>query len=152
MPIRMTGMAQLPDKIQDALKLARRMSERSLNTYSGNCVGAVAISRSGEQFEGAFVENASYGVTICAEPAAFLAANTAGVRDIVTVMIVGGDPRIEGPGQPCTPCGRCRQFMWEFVCESGHDIELYCADLRLESILLTTLSELLPYAFPLGNF
>jgi cytidine deaminase len=148
MAIRFTQDRRLPTSAGPLLSEAREVGYRSYNKYSGFVVGAVVETFDGTRFAGAFMENVSYGLTICAEPAAILAANTAGHRDIATIAIVGGDPSDDQPtSPPCMPCGRCRQFIWEVAALNRRDIEIYCSNLALEGVLLTTARELLPFAF-----
>lgn len=88
--------------------------------YSGFRVGAALLAADGRVFIGANVENAAYSPSICAERVAMPAAVVAGVRDFAALAVVG-----DGPG-PCTPCGVCRQVLYEFapnllVLASGSD-------------------------------
>jgi cytidine deaminase len=80
--------------------------KRAYVPYSNFPVGAALRTASGAIFQGANVENASFGLTICAERVAASAAIVAGEREFVTIAIVsrGG----------ATPCGACRQFLAEF--------------------------------------
>lgn len=137
-----------PPKAHDLLKLASTTSVNACHPHSGGgyLVGAAVENSDGSRFSGAFMENASYGLTVCAEIAAVLAASSAGHRDIMKVAIAGGRSAHE-PGPPCTPCGACRQVIWEAAKVSGREIEVYCADLSLTNILLTTSGELLPLAW-----
>jgi len=147
--IRVPDIAALPEYAQRLLQAARDVAPNSYNPYSDYIVGAAVAVADGTVFVGAFFENASYGMTICAEPAAVLAANSAGKRDIRTIAVVGGPhaSMTTSSGQPCTPCGRCRQILAELAHLNGREIEVYAADLSLTSILLLTSEELLPYAF-----
>ena len=77
--------------------------------YSNFRVGAALLAVDGRIFSGANVENAAYGSTICAERVAMPAAVVAGVREFVALAVVG-----DGDG-PCTPCGACRQVLFEFA-------------------------------------
>lgn len=147
MGIHLDGAEVLPVRIARLLTAAREVANRSYNPYSGNLVGAAVETSSGGQFVGCFMENLSYGMTICAEPSAIMAANAAGHRDIVTIAIVGGDPKNEQAGGPCTPCGRCRQILWEVASINHRDVEVYGANLLLEKVLVTSAVELMPYPF-----
>jgi cytidine deaminase len=97
-----------PRTLDDVVASARSARERAYAPYSRFLVGAAVLSDDGRVFEGANVENASYGVTICAERVAAATAVAAGVRRIEAVAVVGGSYR------PAAPCGACRQFLFEF--------------------------------------
>lgn len=102
--------------------------------YSGYRVGACVRDEQGRLFKGCNVENASYGMTICAERNAITSAVTEGMRRIIAIAIV-----IEH-GIP-SPCGACRQFMREFAT----DIKIILAS--RDGTRITTLSALLPDSF-----
>jgi len=99
-------------------------------------------------------ENASYGLSLCAETVALAAANVAGrLRDVVAVGIVGGaigPAGIEGDA-PIYPCGRCRQILNEAAQLGDRDLIVYCAS--ADGVIMRThrLSELLPHAFGPGD-
>jgi homotetrameric cytidine deaminase len=107
--------------------------------YSGYAVGAAVESDDGRIFAGGNVENASYGLTICAERSAMVAAASAGARRIVRVVVVAS-------GAP-SPCGACRQVLAEF-CNDDAVIESLDPE-RPADIRRTTLGALLPNAFRL---
>lgn len=93
----------------DLLRRARQVRQRAYTPYSGFKVGAAVLTAGGEVFEGANIENASYGLTMCAERVAIGTMVAAGVRDeIVAVAVVGAGE------DPLTPCGACRQVIFEF--------------------------------------
>ncbi|MCP4435627.1 MAG: cytidine deaminase [Actinomycetia bacterium] len=122
----------------DALRSrARGMTERSYAPYSGVRVGAAALTSDGEVVTGCNVENASTGIGICAEVtlATSMVAHGSGQK-LVAMAVVAGD------GDPIPPCGRCRQFLYEF----GGDAMLIET---AEGIV--TLGELLPGAFGPGD-
>lgn len=106
--------------------------------YSKFRVGAAVLTADGQIFTGCNVENASYGLTICAERVAVTTAVSAGYRKFQAIAIVA----------PCavpTPCGACRQVLAEFG-----DLPVVCADARhLAAAQFYQLSELLPVAFRL---
>jgi cytidine deaminase len=147
MAIFLAGGPGFPEEVWSLLELARDTGQNAYNIYSGGIVGASVETATGIRFQGTFMENASYGLSICAEPAAILAANSAGHRDIARLAIVGGNPSRGENDSPRTPCGRCRQIIWEAARVHGREIEIYCSNLALTSVMLTTSGELLPYAY-----
>jgi cytidine deaminase len=96
---------------------ARTARERAYAPYSNFLVGAAVATGAGV-FTGANVENASYGLAICAERVAAATAVASGARSIDAVAVVGAlrDPGTgkDTPKEPTPPCGACRQFLYEF--------------------------------------
>jgi len=103
---------QLSQQQQESLlTAARKALQRAYARYSNFRVGAAVLTEQGEIFQGCNVENASYGLTICAERAAVFTAvqETKGPKlAIRAVAVVNGDEL------PCSPCGACRQVIFEF--------------------------------------
>jgi cytidine deaminase len=117
---------------------ARRVRGNAHAPYSQFQVGAAVMTASGEIFAGCNVENASYGLTICAERAAVAAAVAAGYREITAVAVVtsGGH----------APCGACRQVLSEF----GPAMKVLLVDADSPAKVRTTsLDKLLPEQFSL---
>jgi len=104
--------------------------------YSRFPVGAALLARSGRVYRGANVENASYGVTVCAERSALFAAVTAGEREFDAIAIVADT---DGPVRPC---GLCRQALSEF----GGALRVVMSDLA-GAVETQTLDALLPACF-----
>jgi cytidine deaminase len=104
--------SQLSTQQQESLlAAARKALQRAYARYSNFRVGAAVLTEQGEIFQGCNVENASYGLTICAERAAIFTAvqETKGPKlAIRAVAVVNGDEL------PCSPCGACRQVIFEF--------------------------------------
>ncbi|MDR3537118.1 MAG: cytidine deaminase [Acetobacteraceae bacterium] len=131
--------------------LARHALTASANAYaqySGFAVGAAARMRNGAIHLGANLENASYGVAMCAEVSAITAANTSGSLDLEAIAVVGH--RFTPPivaDQVVTPCGRCRQLIFEASQISGVDIRVISCSADLEQIDVSPISILLPSAF-----
>jgi cytidine deaminase len=115
---------------------ARRARRHAVAPYSGFKVGAALETADGQVITGCNIENATYGLTICAERVAMFTALAAGHRRFRRVAVVADT------GDPTPPCGACRQILWEF----GGDLEVVLANLRRESGR-HRLSELLPLPF-----
>jgi cytidine deaminase len=130
------------DRLADLLLAARAVRERAYAPYSGFTVGA-AVLAGGSVFAGANVENASYPVSVCAERSAVSAMIAAGQRRIEAVALVAG-----GPDGPSSPCGACRQVLWEFA-DAGVPVVSEHADGG--SRVRWTVGELLPAAFDLSR-
>jgi cytidine deaminase len=127
---------------------AKDASANAYAPYSGFAVGAAVRSRSGKIYTGANLENAAYGVGICAEVSAVTAANAAGDYTIEAIAIVGRKFWPDADGSTLvTPCGRCRQIIFEAGQISGTDIRVLSCDGGLHNILPLAISELLPHAF-----
>ncbi|MBY0519736.1 MAG: cytidine deaminase [Sphingomonas sp.] len=138
--------------VRDRLITAARNASRHAHApYSHFGVGAALLLRDGTIVTGANVENASYGLSLCAETVAVATASAQGrLSDIVAVGVVGG--QIGDDGVPCgdapvTPCGRCRQVLNEAAQMSGVDLVIHCGAGAGEVVESFTLSELLPRAF-----
>ncbi|HET6837421.1 MAG TPA: cytidine deaminase [Gemmatimonadales bacterium] len=117
------------------LTAARQVQAQAYAPYSNFRVGAALESADGRVFVGCNVENASYGLTICAERAAICAAVSAGVREFSRAVVVSNvDP-------PAAPCGACRQVLAEFGLNLSIEAVGSARTLRWQ------LSELLPAAF-----
>ncbi len=120
---------------EDLAKLAREARLQAYAPYSGFSVGAALQADDGRVFVGCNVENASYGLTICAERSALAAAVAAGARTFAR-LVVASDC-----SPPATPCGACCQMLAEFT--PGLKVECVGDD-SSDSYLL---SDLLPRAF-----
>lgn len=118
---------------------AARARENAYARYSHYKVGAAVLTDDERVFLGCNVENASYGLCLCAERTAIAAAVAAGAKRLRVVVVV---TEAEPPG---TPCGACRQWLAEF----GDDtLEVICAN-TAGSVRRSTLGQLLPEAFRL---
>ena len=133
-------------------KAAQKASANAYAPYSGFAVGAAVRTKSGNVYTGANLENASLGLTMCAEVGAITGANSAGDYDIEAIAVVGH--RFQAPATHelvCTPCGRCRQLIFEASQVSQTDILVLSCNGDLSDISTATISELLPMAFGPAN-
>ena len=115
---------------------ARRAREHAVAPFSTFKVGAALETADGTIVTGCNIENATYGLTICAERVAMFKALSEGHRRFTRVAIVADTEA------PTPPCGACRQILWEF----GGDLEIVLANLRAETGR-HALSALLPLPF-----
>ena len=129
---------------QELLRCAATALEQAYAPYSGFRVGAALLTDSGETCTGCNVENASYGLTICAERAAISAAVSAGHQKFGAIAIVA-----DSASSTPYPCGACRQVLAEFA---AADLPVYVAVAGgLAEFEELTLGELLPLAFRLND-
>jgi cytidine deaminase len=138
------------DKVTELVAAARDAALNAHAPYSGFGVGAALLLEDGEIISGCNFENASYGLTLCAETVAIATANAQGkLRQIKEIAVIGGkliDGRITGV-EPVRPCGRCRQVINEAGGLSGTDILVHCASADGSAVEHHKLSDLLPHAF-----
>lgn len=121
------------------IKSARAAGKRAYAPYSRFPVGAAVLTRSGKIYAGANVENASYGLTVCAERNAIFKAVFAGEREITALAI------FTATEQPTPPCGACLQVLNEF---STNPIVILVSP---KKILTFRLRQLLPHGFKLND-
>ena len=131
------------------VEAARLAATRAYAPYSNFHVGAALAFADGSVVTGANVENASYGMTLCAETVAVGKALSEDWRgQLEAVAVIGGKAGEVGAGDPVTPCGRCRQMLNEVASLGGNDPLVWCAGET--EVLEMRLSELLPRAFGPG--
>jgi cytidine deaminase len=130
----------LPEALRlKLLKAAREALKNAYAPYSAYRVGAALLTRQGDIFTGCNVENASYGLTICAERAAVCAAVAReGPQMRIRALAVVSDPEA-----PCAPCGACRQVILEFGQEAAVIFQ------GPDGLLEMPLAALLPLGFQL---
>ncbi len=140
----------MTDQVTELVAAAREAALNAHAPYSGFGVGAALLLEDGEIISGCNCENASYGLTLCAETVAIATANAQGkLRQIKEIAVIGGkliDGRITGV-DPVRPCGRCRQVINEAGGLSGTDIIVHCASADGSAVEHHKLSDLLPHAF-----
>ncbi|NQZ47235.1 MAG: cytidine deaminase [Erythrobacter sp.] len=123
---------------------ARKAAQEAYAPYSEYQVGSALLFDDGAIITGSNVENASYGLSLCAETVAVSRAFGEGRRGGLEMVAVVG-PMDKGDGAPITPCGRCRQILNEIAQLGGTDPVVLCVG--NEEVRRVLLSELLPHAF-----
>jgi cytidine deaminase len=129
----------MADKKEELLAAARQAREKAYAPYSNFRVGAAVLSSDGRIFSGCNVENASLGMTCCAERNAVFAMVAAGEREIREILVIGESEEF------IPPCGACRQVIAEFAQPSA--VVHMCN--RTGACRETTVSELVPFIFHL---
>lgn len=130
---------------------ARGAAAHAHAPYSRFAVGAALLMADDSIVTGANVENASYGLSLCAETVAVATASAAGrLREIVAIGVIGG--AMDDTGRPTgtlpvSPCGRCRQVLNEAAQLAGIDLPVHCGAAEGDAVRSYSLSELLPDAF-----
>jgi cytidine deaminase len=127
-------MSEKPDP--SMVKAARAARRHAVAPFSGFKVGAALKTRDGRVYAGCNVENATLGLTVCAERVALWKALSEGARTFAEVVVVTAAAR------PTPPCGACRQLLWEFC----GNVAVHMVTSRGQT-KSNTLSDLLPYAF-----
>lgn len=126
----------------DSKLLVKRASEAkalAYAPYSNFRVGACALTSDGTLVTGANIENASYGLSMCAERVALFRAYAKGKRNIVALAVSANTE------EPISPCGACRQV----ISELAEGAKVYLANKDGSKIKVMTVEELLPYSFKL---
>lgn len=123
---------------EELLDLARQAAARAYAPYSGFPVGAALVTDDGRVFQGANIENASYGLGCCAERTAVFHAVFAGAQDVRAIAVWA--PR----AAPCPPCGACRQVLVEWRPREG-DMDVILQGPN--GVMIRSLESLIPLSF-----
>jgi cytidine deaminase len=135
-----------------ALIAAARAAARHAHApYSRFAVGAAVLLTDGSVVTGANFENASYGLSLCAETVAIASVSAQGqLREVAAIAVIGGmmDEGGNATGiTPVGPCGRCRQVINEAAQMAGRDLPVLCGAAEGDALKRYRLSDLLPDAF-----
>jgi len=130
---------------------ARDAARHAHAPYSRFAVGAAVLLSDGQLVTGANFENASYGLSLCAETVAVATVSASGrLADVVAVGVIGGMMDVDGRATgdaPVRPCGRCRQVLNEAAQMGGRDLVVHCGGAEGLTVETYRLSQLLPDAF-----
>ena len=127
---------------QELVKQALAARKFAYVPYSKFRVGAAVLAKNGAIYTGCNIENAAYTPTNCAERTAVFKAVSEGITEFDAIAVCGGPGEAE-PEDFCTPCGVCRQALYEF---GGPELTVIMARSEADYIV-TTLGDLLPYGF-----
>jgi len=127
-------------EVEKLVKEAERALNNAYAPYSNYKVASALLCKDGRVFTGVNVENASYGLTMCAERVSVFKAVSEGCKEFTAIAIVSEDSSI-----PPFPCGACRQVLAEF------GLDLIVIVKTKDGIIQKTLKELLPYSFELSK-
>jgi cytidine deaminase len=132
--------AEVEGSLRELARFARLARKNAHAPFSNFSVGAALKTFSGEIVTGCNIENATYGLTVCAERVAVFKAISEGIKKFEAIAIAAPSTR------PAAPCGACRQILWEFC----GDIWIHMDALRGKT-LTRRLAELLPLPFDRRN-
>ena len=121
------------------LENAKKASEKTYSPYSNFPVGACVLYESGNKYIGCNIENASYGLTLCAERTAISSAIAQGEKTKIKAIAIYSPKQ-----KSCMPCGACRQWLSEFALDNQIKIILEGEDGKA---MVLTLAEIFPYGF-----
>lgn len=122
----------------DYIKKANKLLCRAYVPYSKFPVSAIVIDQDGNEYEGVNVENAAYGLCLCAERNAITSGVTKNLKSIRTIYITGNT------NEPISPCGSCRQVIAEF---STKDTKIILGSSKTDEYKEMNLETLIPYYF-----
>ncbi len=126
----------MKEDLQKLVELAKKARENASAPFSNFKVGAALLTNGGDIFTGCNIENASYGLTMCAERVAIFKAISEGRRDFQKIVVVADTEDVT------PPCGACCQIIWEFC----GDVEIILTNLDGKTETMR-MSELFPRAF-----
>ncbi|CAM8638296.1 MULTISPECIES: cytidine deaminase [Sphingobium] len=134
-------------RVGQLIEAARNAMANAHAPYSRFAVGAAVRLTDGSIVTGCNFENASYGLSLCAETVALATVNAQGrFADVTEIAVVGG--AMDGAQEVLvTPCGRCRQIMNEAEQLAGRTLAIYCATPSGDRVIDLTVAQLLPHAF-----
>lgn len=148
----LSDTSPLNDDDRALIAAAKRAMDHAHAPYSRYAVGAALRLTDGTIITGSNFENASYGLSLCAETVAIASANAQGrLREIAAIAVTGGAMGVPHGSDIVTPCGRCRQILKEAEDMGGREIQILCASPDDSNLLRLSLDVLLPHTFGPAN-
>ena len=139
---------------EELVALARAAALKAYAPYSKFHVGCAVESVDGEVVTGANMENACYRLGLCAEQSALTAAqHVFGLGKVARIAVAGGglDGGALSGAMTCTPCGGCRQAIYEAACLSSRDVEIICSSGDGSAVERHAIGALIPHGFGPAN-
>jgi len=141
-----TSFNKLKAEDQVLLRAAQAAMERAYNPYSQYFVGSALLTPDGQTVTGSNFENASYSVTICSERSAIVRASAMGHNVFKKIAVLGRGAK--SPSKDVvSPCGVCRQMLFESSQISGAPLEVIMCSSDMKKVVIATIDELLPLGF-----
>ncbi|MBL7053592.1 cytidine deaminase [Patescibacteria group bacterium] len=141
-----TNFKELNNEYKELLLTAEASMDTAYNPYSNFYVGAAILSQDNEVIIGSNIENASWGLSICAERTAISSANAKGKRKFKAIAIIGKGKN-HSKDEIITPCGACRQMLIEMSQITRIDFKVIMSNEKKDKIIIANISELLPLPF-----
>lgn len=141
-----TTFKKLRVEDQALLRAARVAMEGAYNPYSQFFVGSALLTPDGQTITGSNFENASYSVTICSERSAIVRASAMGSNVFKKIAVIGRGAKAPAR-EVISPCGVCRQMLFESSQISGAPLEVIMSSTDMKKIVIATIDELLPLGF-----
>ena len=142
---------ELPRNFRRLLAEAEKAMAKAYCPYTGFAVGAAILTRGGKIFPGSNYEFSVPRDSICAEKVALSTANTQGYGKEIRAIALIARSRDSPTREVTAPCGSCRQMLFEAAQVADYDLEVIMATTLRDKIVITKISELLPFAFGPGN-
>jgi len=138
---------ELSTEVMELFKIAQEMLEKSYSPYSNFQVAATLRTSDGKVFSGCNQENASYPLCICAERVALYNAGTDNKNSIIEDLVITARNPVKKLPNPVSPCGACRQVIFEFEEKQNRSINIYLKGDDDEIYHLKSATQLLPLSF-----
>jgi cytidine deaminase len=143
----LNSSAELENNLQALLQQAKDALQNAYAPYSKFQVGAAVLMADGAVHAGFNIENAAYSVCICAERTALSAAITKQPNDKIIAIAISYQNQQGSSTEPISPCGVCRQFLYECELRNTQPIQVICAGITGEVIVFDNCGCLLPFGF-----
>jgi cytidine deaminase len=144
----MISFGDLEPRYKKLLVKAREVQRTGFNPHTDSRVGAAILTDRGEIITASNIVPKARNTNICSETAVMIKANSLGKERFVALALIGRSGRPKPKNYMYTPCGNCRQLIYEYAADSGIDTDVIMANKSMTKVAVIPISKLLPYAFP----